>query len=53
LKLSLLPHTAPQCGFSDRDTRSGGEIGLRSVVNDPAGLLKEQIDLLPSHSSGA
>lgn len=29
-------------------TRFSGEIGLRPILNDPAALLKQEIDLLPS-----
>jgi hypothetical protein len=37
-----------QEGFTDRDSRSSGEIGLGSILNNPAGLLEEKINLLSS-----
>jgi hypothetical protein len=37
-----------QQGFADRDTRSSGEICLRSILNDPTRLLEEEINLLAS-----
>jgi hypothetical protein len=37
-----------QKAFTDGDTRSSGEIGLRPILNDPAALLEEVINLLPS-----
>jgi hypothetical protein len=36
-----------QQGFADRDTGSGGEVGLGPVLNNPAALLKKEINLLP------
>jgi hypothetical protein len=41
-------HTIPQQSFANRDTWSSGETGLRPILNNPAGLLKEEINLLPS-----
>jgi hypothetical protein len=38
---SLLLLTPPQHCFPDRDARSGVEIDLGPILNNPAGLLKE------------
>jgi hypothetical protein len=48
VKLSSLPLTPPQRSFADGDTKTGGEIDLGSILNDPTGLLEEEINLLPS-----
>jgi len=45
--------TSLQQGFADRDSRSSGEIGLGPILNNPAGLLEEEINLLPSPFFGS
>ena len=37
-----------QQSFSDRDSRSSAEIRLGPILNNPTGLLEEEINLLPS-----
>ena len=39
--------TLTQHSFADRDSRSSSKIGLGPILNNPAALLEEEINLLP------
>jgi hypothetical protein len=45
-KLRRFSFTGYHRGFADSDTKTGGQVYLGAILNNPAGLLEVEINLL-------